>query len=295
MSVLFVRQGGSDALGRPVAPTFCEMSAPVKAPVPRGRERGGMGGEGAKRLHSRLLLPRPCLRAPPQKTPRKVAFRTFVKADGGAAPPVAPKLALKSAPPLPSFPSGEAAVPGPPPRRRARASAAPRKTRRLCAARRAHMFPGRGRCRTGTRTKPCQAAPGGAGRGAAGSVCALCAPQAAAHGFRRSPSYSPARGTQTHGRTAAIGAARVRRGAHAPLIPAEGSRSREPGPQQPLASRHSAPGCAFPLPDPLKCFLAWRAGLSTYISNLMAHKLLAKGFHYSPSVSYKGEKKITRS
>lgn len=154
------------------------------------------------------------------------------------------------------------------------------------------MFPGRGRCRTGTRTKPCQAAPGGAGRGAAGSVCALCAPQAAAHGFRRSPSYSPAGGTQTHGRTAAIGAARVRRGAHAPLIPAEGSRSREPGPQQPLASRHSAPGCAFPLPDPLKCFLAWRAGLSTYISNLMAHKLLAKGFHYSPSVSYKGEKKL---
>lgn len=225
MSVLFVRQGGSDALGRPVAPTFCEMSAPVKAPVPRGRERGGIAG--GKRLHTCLLLPRPCLRAPPQKTPRKVAFRTFIKADGGAAPLVAPKLALKGAPPSPSFPSGEAAVPEPPRDAGQGPQRPPRKTRRLCAARRAHTFPGRGRCRTGTRTKPCQAAPGGAGRGAAGSVCALCAPQTAPRGFRRSPSYSPAGGTQTHGRTAAIGAARVRRGAHAPLIPAEGSGSRE--------------------------------------------------------------------
>lgn len=36
--------------------------------------------------------------------------------------------------------------------------------------------------------------------------------------------------------------------------------------------------------------LVWCSGLSIYISNLMAHKLLAKWFHYSPS-SYKGEKK----
>lgn len=37
--------------------------------------------------------------------------------------------------------------------------------------------------------------------------------------------------------------------------------------------------------------LVWCSGLSIYISNLMAHKLLAEWFHYSPSVSYKREKR----
>ena len=37
--------------------------------------------------------------------------------------------------------------------------------------------------------------------------------------------------------------------------------------------------------------LVWCSGLSIYISNLVAHKLLAKWFHYSPSVSYKREKR----
>ena len=40
--------------------------------------------------------------------------------------------------------------------------------------------------------------------------------------------------------------------------------------------------------------LVWCLGLSIYISNLMAHKLLAKWFHYSPSVSYKREKRRER-
>lgn len=40
--------------------------------------------------------------------------------------------------------------------------------------------------------------------------------------------------------------------------------------------------------------LVWCSGLSIYISNLMAHKLLAKWFHYSPSVSYKREKRRER-
>lgn len=40
--------------------------------------------------------------------------------------------------------------------------------------------------------------------------------------------------------------------------------------------------------------LVWCYGLSIYISNLMAHKLLAKWFHYSPSVSYKREKRKER-
>lgn len=37
--------------------------------------------------------------------------------------------------------------------------------------------------------------------------------------------------------------------------------------------------------------LVWCCRLSIYISNLMAHKLLAKWFHYSPSVSYKRERR----
>lgn len=41
----------------------------------------------------------------------------------------------------------------------------------------------------------------------------------------------------------------------------------------------------------LQMILVWCSGLSIYISNLMAHKLLAKWFHYSPSVSYKREQR----
>lgn len=40
--------------------------------------------------------------------------------------------------------------------------------------------------------------------------------------------------------------------------------------------------------------LVWCSRLSIYISNLMAHKLLAKWFHYSPSVSYKRERRKER-
>lgn len=43
--------------------------------------------------------------------------------------------------------------------------------------------------------------------------------------------------------------------------------------------------CFFPM------VLVWCSVLSIYISNLMAHKLLAEWFHYSPSVSYKREKR----
>lgn len=36
--------------------------------------------------------------------------------------------------------------------------------------------------------------------------------------------------------------------------------------------------------------VVWCSVLPIYISNLMAHKLLAEWFHYSPSVSYKGRR-----
>lgn len=54
-----------------------------------------------------------------------------------------------------------------------------------------------------------------------------------------------------------------------------------------------APQCPLPQLEP--CCPAFpsarRPALSAHVSNLMAHKLLARRFHYSPSVSYEGEKK----
>lgn len=67
--------------------------------MPRRREPAGRGGGGGcQRQRSRLLLPRPRIRDLPQKRRGKRLAGTIANAGCGAAPPVAPKLALKGVP-----------------------------------------------------------------------------------------------------------------------------------------------------------------------------------------------------
>lgn len=81
-------------------------------------------------------------------------------------------------------------------------------------------------------------------------------------------------------------------------LPLDGAERHVAASSVPFGSelgREGAAGC-FPCQGSrfFQMILVWCSGLSIYISNLMAHKLLAKWFHYSPSVSYERERSSER-
>lgn len=87
-------------------------------------------------------------------------------------------------------------------------------------------------------------------------------------------------------------------GGRATPLPSDGAERHEATSSVPFRSGLGREDTAAFFPCQASRFfqmiLVWCSGLSIYISNLMAHKLLAKWFHYSPSVSYKREKRRER-